>query len=214
MKTIVLNASPRKGWNTARLLKAAAEGARDAGSEVEYKDLYDLTFTGCRSCMLCKRKGVERCHCYWKDDLSPIIDEIFKADTLLIGTAIYLGRPASRYFELLERLHFCALSYDDYSNYFTGKVNVGMFVSMNATKEYYIKAYKKKFEEYAEELKMLNGEVLLYPCYDTLQVSDYSKFNMGSFSEARKRAAHEKNFPVDLANARKIGRELCQMRES
>ena len=133
MKTIVLNASPRKGWNTAKLLKSAADGARDAGAEVEYIDLYDLNFTGCRSCMLCKRKDVERCHCYWKDDLSPVIDKIFQADALIIGTPIYLGRPTSRYFALIERLHFCSLSYDDYSNYFKGKVNVGFFVTMNAT---------------------------------------------------------------------------------
>ena len=181
MKAIVINASPRKTWNTAQLLKSAAEGAKSAGAEVEYINLYDLNFTGCRGCMLCKRKGVERCHCYWKDDLSPVIDKIFHADVLLIGTAIYLGRPTSRYFELLERLHFCSLSYDDYSNYYTGKVNVGMFVSMNATKEFYNNLYKKSFEGYAKELEMLNGEICLYPCYDTLQVSDYSKFNMGSF---------------------------------
>ena len=36
MKTIVLNASPRKARNTAQLLKSAAEGARAAGAEVEY----------------------------------------------------------------------------------------------------------------------------------------------------------------------------------
>lgn len=107
MKTMVLNASPRRNGNTAKLLKSTADGARDAGAEVEYIDLYNLTFTGCRGCMLCKRKGVERCYCYWKDDLSTIIDKIFHADVLLIGTAIYLGRPTSRYFELLERLHFC-----------------------------------------------------------------------------------------------------------
>ena len=141
MKALVLNASPRKTGNTAKLLKSAADGARDVGAEVEYINLYELIFTGCRGCMLCKRKGVERCHCYWKDDLSPIIDKIFHADVLLIGTAIYLGRPTSRYFELLERLHFCSLSYDDYSNYFEGKINVGLYVSMNATKELYDRLY-------------------------------------------------------------------------
>ena len=149
MKVMALNASPRKAGNTAKLLKSAADGARDAGAVVEYINLYDLTFTGCRGCMLCKRKGVERCHCYWKDVLSPIIDKIFHADVLLIGTAIYLGRPTSRYFELLERLHFCSLSYDDYSNYFNGKVNVGLFVSMNATKEFYDRLYKAKLNKIA-----------------------------------------------------------------
>ena len=147
------------------MLKSAADGARDAGAEVEYIDLYDLNFTGCRSCMLCKRKDVERCHCYWKDDLSPVIDKIFQADALIIGTPIYLGRPTSRYFALIERLHFCSLSYDDYSNYFKGKVNVGFFVTMNATKEFYDRLYKEKFEAYAKEMEMLGGEVNLYPFY-------------------------------------------------
>lgn len=210
MQTLVLNAIPRKAWNTAKLLKSAAEGAKSAGSEVEYIDLYDLNFTGCRSCMLCKRKGAQRCHCYWKDDLSPIIDKVFRADVLLIGTAIYLGRPTSRYFEVLERLHFCSLSYDDYSNYFTGKVNVGLFVSMNASKEFYDKLYKDAFEGYARELQMLNGEVCLYPCHDTLQVADYSKYNMAGFDAERKRLSREKNFPRDLENAYQIGQRLVR----
>lgn len=210
MQTLVLNASPRKAWNTAKLLKSAAEGAKSAGSEVEYIDLYDLNFTGCRSCMLCKRKGAQRCHCYWKDDLSPIIDKIFRADVLLIGTAIYLGRPTSRYFEVLERLHFCALSYDDYSNYFTGRVNVGLFVSMNASKEFYDRLYKDAFEGYARELQMLNGEVCLYPCHDTLQVADYSKYNMAGFDAERKRLSREKNYPRDLENAYQIGQRLVR----
>ena len=209
-KTLVLNASPRKAWNTAKLLKSAAEGARDAGSEVEYIDLYDLNFTGCRSCMLCKRKGAERCHCYWKDDLSPIIDKVFRSDVLLVGTAIYLGRPTSRYFEVMERLHFCALSYDDYGNYFTGKVNVGFFVSMNASKEFYDGLYKDAFEGYARELQMLNGEVCLYPCHDTLQVADYSKYSMAGFDAEKKQLSREKNFPKDLENAYAIGQRLVR----
>ncbi len=36
------------------------EAAESVGAETEYIDLYDLSFTGCRSCMACKRKGAER----------------------------------------------------------------------------------------------------------------------------------------------------------
>ena len=32
MKTIILNASPRKKWNTAELLNSAAMGAESAGA--------------------------------------------------------------------------------------------------------------------------------------------------------------------------------------
>ncbi|MCB6282823.1 flavodoxin family protein [Dorea formicigenerans] len=87
-------------------MKSTAKGAESAGAEVEYIDLYDLNFTGCRSCLLCKRKDVERCHCYWEDELSPIIDKVFSADALFIGTPIYFGRPTSRYFAFMERLLF------------------------------------------------------------------------------------------------------------
>ena len=211
MKTIVLNASPRNNWNTAQLLKSAMEGVKSTGAEAEYIDLYDLNFTGCRGCMLCKRKDVERCHCYWKDDLLPVIDKVYSADTLLIGTPIYLGRPTSQYFAFMERFHFPSFSYDDYSNYFKGRVNVGLFLTMNATKDFYEKMYKEKFETYANEFKSLNGEVYLYPAYNTLQVKDYSKFNMGSFNEDEKKENHEKGFPVDLENAYNLGVKLGQL---
>ena len=86
MKTILLNGSPRKNWNTAMMLKEARKGAESVGAETEYIDLFDLTYTGCRSCMACKRKGAERCKCFWKDDLSPLLDRVFAADVLLIGS--------------------------------------------------------------------------------------------------------------------------------
>ena len=208
MKVLAINCSPRKNWNTAKLLKSALEGAKSVGAEVEYINLYDLNFAGCRSCLLCKRKDVERCHCYWKDDLSPVIDKVFAADVLLIGTPIYLGRPTSQYFAFMERLHFTALSYDEYRNYFNGKVNVGMFLTMNATEEAYDKLYKEKFEEYASEFEALNGDISIYPCYNTLQVNDYSKFSMGGFNEEEKKKVHEDRFPIDLKNAYDLGVKL------
>ena len=95
MKTIIINASPRKNWNTAQLLKEAQKGAESVGAEAEYIDLYDLTFTGCRSCMACKRKNANHPGCAWKDDLSPLLDRIFQADALIIGTPIYYGEPTA-----------------------------------------------------------------------------------------------------------------------
>ena len=210
MKVLAINCSPRKNWNTAQLLKSALEGAKSVGAEVEYIDLYDLNFAGCRSCMLCKRKGAERCHCYWEDELSPVIDKVFSANVLYIGTPIYLGRPTSQYFAFMERLHFSSLSYDNYSNYFKGNVNVGMFVTMNATKEFYDKLYKAKFESYADDFMALNGEVSLYPCYNTLQVKDYSKFNMAGFNEEEKKEVHDEHFSIDLENAYNLGVRLSR----
>ena len=212
MKTIILNASPRKNWNTAQLLKAARKGAEEAGAETEYIDLYDLNFTGCRSCLLCKRRDGERCKCFWKDDLSPLLERVFAADVLLIGSPIYLGDTTSQFHAFVERLHFCALSYDDYSNYFTGKVNVGVVFTMNAPQSVYEMYYEKKLTEQASAFHSLNGEVRMLNSFDTLQVKDYSKFNMAGFNEEHKKDRHEKQFPLDLEKARQMGAELVRLK--
>ena len=209
MKTIILNGSPRKNWNTAMLLKEAQKGAESVGSETEYIDLYSLNYTGCRSCMACKRKEAERCRCFWKDELSPVIDRIFAADALFIGSPIYLGDITSQVHALIERLHFCALSYDDYANYFNGKVNVGIFLTMNAPLSYYNEAYKRKADELIAIFSSLNGTVELYPACDTLQVNDYSKFSMAGFNEEHKQKMRREQFPKDLERAFQMGAELA-----
>lgn len=80
MKSIFINCSPRKQMNTAQLLKEAQKGAEAAGAETEYIDIFDYTFTGCRSCLACKRTNGERNKCFWKDDLAPIIDKVLSYD--------------------------------------------------------------------------------------------------------------------------------------
>ena len=158
--------------------------------------------------MACKRKGGERCKCFWKDDLSPVIDRIFAADALIIGSPIYLGDVTSQVHGLIERLHFCALSYDDYSNYFTGKVNAGIILTMNAPKAYYSLAYKNKAKELARTFQALNGAVEVYASCDTLQVNDYSRFNMAGFNEEHKKEMREKQFPKGLEQAFNMGARL------
>ncbi len=210
MKTIILNGSPRKNWNTAMMLKEAQKGAESVGAETEYVDLFDLTYTGCRSCLLCKRKGAERCKCFWKDDLSPLIDRIFAADALIVGSPIYLGDITSQVHGLIERLHFCALSYDNYENYFKGKVNVGIVLTMNAPKAFYNLSYRRKAKEIAQSFQGLNGTVEVCTACDTLQVTDYSRFSMASFDEAHKREMREKQFPLDLKKAFEMGARLSR----
>ena len=198
MKTIIINASPRKNWNTAQLLKEAQKGAEEAGSETEYIDLYSLDFTGCRSCLACKRKGAERCKCYWKDDLSPLIDRITQADSLIIRSP-------------LERLIFVMLSYDNYSSYFTGKVNVGLIYTMNASGSYVDTLIKPMAKGIEGTFRFLNGKVQSYFSCNTTQVSDYSKYSMAGFNLESKKEAREKQFPIDLEECHRLGKELARI---
>ncbi|MBE6498856.1 MAG: flavodoxin family protein [Methanobrevibacter sp.] len=210
MKTIIINASPRKKWNTAEVLDAARKGAESVGAETEYINLYDLVFKGCRSCLICKRKDKTKGKCYWRDDLTPLIEKIFEADALIIGSPIYFGQPTSEFRALLERLIFCIMSYDDGSSYFTGKVNVGIFYTMNAPIEFYEQSMKDSLASNEFLFKYLNGEVVSYPVCDTLQVHKYSEYNMAGFSQEAKEKQLILQFPNDLEKAFEIAAELSK----
>ena len=210
MKTIVINADPKIKQEIGKLLKSAAEGAESVGSEVEYFDLYKIDMKGCMLCSICKKKNKESFKCYWRDDLSPIIEKILDADTLLIGSQIFFNEPTSHYRALLERLIFCILSYDNHSSYYKGKVNVALFYTMNAPKDYYETMMKQYLESSAQVFNMLNGEVEIYPVFNTLQVNDYSKYSMAAFDEKNKKLNHEKQFPIDLETAFEIGARLSK----
>ena len=129
---------------------------------------------------------------------------------MFIGSPIYLGDITSQVHALIERLHFCALSYDDYSNYFTGKINVGVILTMNAPLSCFEEGYKNKSDEIKGIFSALNGRVELYPCCDTLQVNDYSKYNMAGFNEEHKKLMRDTQFPGDLENAFRLGAELSR----
>ncbi len=210
MKTIILNGSPRKNWNTALLLKEAKNGAESAGAETEYIDLYDLSYTGCRSCLACKRKDHEKNRCYWQDDLSPLIDRILAADALIIGSPIYFGDITSQVRALLERLRFCTLSYDSFTNYFQGKVNTGIILTMNVPKEIYESTYTLKAAEIARSFSAMNGSVEVHACCDTLQTEDYSEYNMAGFNAEHKKEMRYTQFPEDLRKAFEMGERLSR----
>jgi multimeric flavodoxin WrbA len=204
MKTILINASPRKNHTTALLVKEAQKGAMAAGAQTEYIDLYDMVFTGCRSCLVCKMEGMHRCRCYWKDDASSLIDNILAADCVIFGSPIYLGEPTAQFRALYERLMFCVLSYDGVHKrgYYERKLNVGFIYTMNAPREYYenrLKGELRRTEHFCE--MFLKGRVETCASFRTQQVDDFSKYSMGAFNEAEIRKIREEQFPLDLKEA-------------
>ena len=70
--------------------------------------------------------------------------------------------------------------------------------------------YEAKADEIAQNFMSLNGSLEVYACCDTLQVADYSKFNMAGFNEAHKKSVREKQFPLDLEEAFRMGARLSK----
>lgn len=111
-KIIVVNAGPRKNWNTDTLITAAAKGAEEAGAAIERFDLFRMEkYTGCISCFGCKKEQ-HKGHCVCRDALTPVLDAIRESDGLIIGSPNYLGEMTASFRALYERLIFQNLTYN------------------------------------------------------------------------------------------------------
>ncbi len=171
MKTIVINAGPKRKGLNAQIAKSVVDGAESAGSEVEYVDLYKFDLHGCMSCLICKKK--DPCKCYWRDEVSPLIDRILDADSLIIVAPIFFTEPTSHYRALIERLIFCIVSYD-VGNAFKGKINVGLIYTVNYSKDYFEESVRPHLKQSEELFKMLNGKFEIHT-FENISQNAYSK---------------------------------------
>ena len=104
MKALFINGSPRKNWNTHKLLESAMKGASDSGAETELMHLYDFTFKGCVSCFACKLKGNKTNGvCAIRDVLRPVLEKANQSEIVVIGSPIYFSYPTGPVRSFLER---------------------------------------------------------------------------------------------------------------
>ena len=218
-KVIVLNAGPRKNFNTAKMLKEAQNGAQSVGAEVEYFNLYDYSFLGCRSCFACQRKGsVTNNVCAIKDDIRPILEKCVKADAIIIGSPVYFSYPTGVFRNFVERLMFANHTYmvdkerGGCKSQLDRTIPVGVIFTMNCPEDL---AHQINYDVILDEnVKCLN-HVLGYAqglyAYDTYQFADYSKYNCDRFDESHKAKVRDEQFPKDLQKAFDLGKKLVEM---
>ena len=141
MKVYAINGSPRKNKNTATLLQKALDGvkksAKDTEIETEIINLYDLNYTGCKSCFACKRLGGKSYgKCSVKDDIQEVLEKLSEADGIIFGSPIYHGTITGQLQSFLERLLFQYLVYDkNYSSIAPNKMPTAFIYTMNAPEE-------------------------------------------------------------------------------
>ena len=210
-KIVVVNAGPRKGWNTDTLISEAARGAKEAGAEVQRFDLFRLErYTGCISCFGCKKEAFKG-HCICKDGLTPVLDAIRESDGLIIGSPNYLGQLTASFRALYERLIFQNLTY----NMKTPSCNrhpipVLLVMTSNAPDT----AYCDLLEGYRQSLDRFVGPAEVFVSGNTLQLEDYSKTDWPwtMFDPEAKQKRHETVFPEECRKAYELGRSLLEDR--
>ena len=217
MNTLFINASPRKNFNTARLLKKAMEGAEAAGAHTELANLYDYEFTGCRSCFACKIKGSKTGGvCAIRDSVRPLLEKAHAADALVFGSPVYYGYPAGQLRSFIERFLFPIDTYlvDDTGarvKVLNKTVPTGIIFTMNVPDFLFDKVqYPTLLGFTGKELERLCGYNECLYVKDTYQFADYSRYDVNMFSEEKKRERREEQFPLDLQNAYDLGARLAE----
>ena len=206
-KIVVVNAGPRKGWNTDILLSEASDGAVSAGAEIQRFDLFKLErYTGCISCFGCKKENFKG-HCVCKDGLTPVLDAIREADGLIIGSPNYLSEMTASFRALYERMIFQSLTY----NLETPCVNQNVIpVLLIMTSNAPDSSYRGLLNNYQQTLSRFVGPTEVFVSGNTLQLKDYSKtdWQWTMFDPAAKQKRHDTVFPQECQKAFDMGKAL------
>ncbi len=206
-KIVVVNAGPRKGWNTDTILTEASKGAESVGAEIVRFDLFKLDkYTGCISCFGCKREQFKG-HCICRDGLTQVLDAIRESDGLIIGSPNYLSNLTASFRALYERLIFQNLTYNRENPCCNEHPIPVLFVMTSNAPD---TMYKELIDSYQQTLNTFVGPTEVLISGDTLQLKDYSKTDWPwtMFNPEAKQQRHDTVFPEECKRAFEMGAKL------
>ncbi len=102
MKIKILNGSPRKE-NTAAMCEAFAEGAKEAGHDVEILHVGKMKIAGCLGCEYCHGKGEGKC--VQQDDMTQVIAAYQDADAVVYASPIYYFGMTAQIMAAMQRVY-------------------------------------------------------------------------------------------------------------
>lgn len=179
MKLISVCGSARKNGNTAKMLRHVIEGAKSAGAETEFVNLFDLNFKDCISCYACKLKNSKSyAHCTVNDELKPLLERIEQSDIIVLGSPVYYANISGAMSSFTNRLMF---QYLDYGAKGSGPkpkfFKTALIATMNGNDESYVaRGVKDTLERLKEMLAHTLGSCELLTLTDTVLFDNYSKY--------------------------------------
>lgn len=87
MNILVLNGSPRPKGNTAAMVEAFVEGAKENGHHITVVPVCQKKIAGCLACEYCHTKGEGKC--VQKDDMQEIYPVLEEAEMIVLASPVY-----------------------------------------------------------------------------------------------------------------------------
>lgn len=105
-RVILINGSPRKGGNTQLALNEVAGSLSSAGIDAEHIQIGNMRLWGCQACGGCSKNKNRRCA--YGDGLNEILEKIWAADGLVIGSPTYYGTMTAGTKAFIDRCGYVA----------------------------------------------------------------------------------------------------------
>lgn len=109
-KVIAINGSPRKGGNTAILIRHILEELENEG-ETELVQLAGAKIRGCTACMKCFENRDRRC-VFEDDAVNDCIEKMATADGIVLGSPVYFSDVTAELKALIDRAGFVSFASD------------------------------------------------------------------------------------------------------
>lgn len=87
MNILVLNGSPRANGNTAAMVNAFVEGAKENGHHITVVPVCQKKIAGCLACEYCHTKGNGKC--IQRDDMQEIYPVLEETDMIVLASPVY-----------------------------------------------------------------------------------------------------------------------------
>jgi multimeric flavodoxin WrbA len=129
---LAIYGSPRRNGNTATLLNAAVEGARNTGARIEKIVLRDLKISPCLEIYGCKKNG----ECAIRDDFQDLKDKFLSAQGVMLASPILFYAISAHTKALMERFQSLWVKKHWIDNVPLGKPDYtrkGLFITVGAT---------------------------------------------------------------------------------
>ncbi|MBU1243757.1 flavodoxin family protein [Myxococcota bacterium] len=102
MQVLMINGSPKRHGNTARLLAEVAVPLQAAGITTELVQLADTPIQGCHGCGACGKSKNNLC-AITSDALNTLLPKLFSADGIVLGSPVYFADVSSEMLALIHR---------------------------------------------------------------------------------------------------------------
>ena len=212
--TIYYGSIHKKRGNTYVIIDEFAEGAREAGAEVEVILLAEKEINHCIACLKCWTKTPGKCA--YQDDMAELLEKFMKSDIVVMATPVYGHNVTGIMKTFLDRMtpiidpHLVKMEdgttghikrYDAYPKF--GVIATGGFPEQNCCE--FLSQYFKRVavDLYSEVLfEIFKGEAILLKMGDTSPVASL----VDEYKQNVRKAAKEvvENSKISEATTKKL----------